>query len=132
MKVKQYIYAAVLALVITGFGCLGLKASNWSGVRKTLPSRVQISYPLCPPDTNPPVLPQPDINPLNPGSSNPFFLNNPPGIGQSIIYDPETNTLIRLYADVRKLQIRENKRNTATDSGNKRQTIRRPARDDWF
>lgn len=92
MKVKQYIYAAVLALVITGFGCLGLKASNWSGVRKTLPSRVQISYPLCPPDTNPPVLPQPDINPLNPGSSNPFFLNNPPGIGQSIIYDPETNT----------------------------------------
>ena len=92
MKVKHYIYATILALIITSFGCLSLKASSWSGVRKTLPSRVQISYPLCPPDTNPPVLPQPDINPLNSGSSNPFFLNNPPGIGQSIIYDPETNT----------------------------------------
>ena len=92
MKIKHYIYAAFLALIITTLGCLSLKASNRFGVRKTLPTRVQLAYPLCPPDTNPPVLPQPDINPLNPGTNNPFFLNNPPGIGQSIIYNPETNT----------------------------------------
>ena len=92
MKVKHYIYAVFLALIIIGFGCLNLKASNGLVVRKALPTRVQLSYPICPPDTNPPVLPQPDINPLSPGTNNPFFLNNPPGIGQSIIYDPETNT----------------------------------------
>jgi cell surface protein SprA len=92
LKIKHYIYAAFLALAITSLGCLNLKASNGFGVHKTLPTRVQLSYPLCPPDTNPPVLPQPDINPLSPGTNNPFFLNDPPGIGQSIIYDPETNT----------------------------------------
>ena len=75
-----------------GFGHFGLKAAHSPFVRKALPARVQLSYPLCPPDTNPPTLPQPDINPLAPNPNNPFFLNNPPGIGQSIIYDPETNT----------------------------------------
>ena len=69
-----------------GFGHFGLKAAHSPFVRKALPARVQLSYPLCPPDTNPPTLPQPDINPLAPNPNNPFFLNNPPGIGQSIIY----------------------------------------------
>lgn len=92
MKGKHYIIAVVTALIITGFGYSNLKAARWSGVRKALPEKVQLSFPLCPPDTNPPVLPQPDINPLSPGNNNPFYLNNPPGIGQSVIYDPETNT----------------------------------------
>lgn len=92
MKVRHYIHAVIIALLLVGFGHLGLKAANGPFVRKTLPTRVELSYPICPPDTNPPVLPQPDINPLAPNPSNPFYLNNPPGIGQSIIYDPETNT----------------------------------------
>jgi len=92
LKVRHYIHAVIIALLLVGFGHLGLKAANGPFVRKTLPTRVELSYPICPPDTNPPVLPQPDINPLAPNPSNPFYLNNPPGIGQSIIYDPETNT----------------------------------------
>ncbi|MBR5920352.1 MAG: cell surface protein SprA [Bacteroidales bacterium] len=92
MKVRQYIHAVIIAFLIVGFGHFGLKAAHSPFVRKALPARVQLSYPLCPPDTNPPTLPQPDINPLAPNPNNPFFLNNPPGIGQSIIYDPETNT----------------------------------------
>lgn len=77
---------------MVGFGHFSLEAANGLSHKRTLPTKVQLSYPIFPPDTNPPVLPQPDINPLTPGSNNPFFLNNPPGIGQSIIYDPETNT----------------------------------------
>ena len=92
MKVKHYIYAIVVALTISGFGHLRLEAANGLSSNKTMPTGVYLSYPLCPPDTNPPVLPQPDNNPLNPGSNNPFFLNNPPGVGPTIIYDPETNT----------------------------------------
>ena len=92
MKVKHYIYAIVVALTISGFGHLRLEAANGLSFNKTMPTGVYLSYPLCPPDTNPPVLPQPDNNPLNPGSNNPFFLNNPPGVGPTIIYDPETNT----------------------------------------
>ena len=92
MKVRHYIYAVIIALLTVGFGHLDLKAGNGPFVRKTLPTKVQLSYPICPPDTNPPILPQPDNNPLNPNPNNPFYLNNPPGIGPSIIYDPETNT----------------------------------------
>lgn len=92
MKVKHYIHAVILMLCMVGFGHFSLEAANGLSHKRTLPTKVQLSYPICPPDTNPPVLPQPDINPLTPGSNNPFFLNNPPGIGQSIIYDPETNT----------------------------------------
>jgi len=92
LKVRQYIHAVVIAFFIIGFGLEGLHAAKSPFVRKTLPSSVRLSYPICPPDTNPPALPQPDINPLNPNPNNPFYLNNPPGIGQSIIYDPETNT----------------------------------------
>ena len=92
MKVRHYIHAVIVALLLVGFGHLGLKAANGPFVRKTLPTRVELSYPICPPDTTPPTLPQPDINPLTPDPNNPFYLNNPPGIGQSIIYDPETNT----------------------------------------
>lgn len=92
MKVKHYIHAVIIALCIVGFGHVSAKAANGLSPRRVLPTRVQLSYPIFPADTNPPVLPQPTLNPLEPGSSNPFFLNNPPGIGQSIIYDPETNT----------------------------------------
>lgn len=48
--------------------------------------------PLTPPDTNPPIVPQPDNNPLNNGFTSPFSLHNPPGIGTVVTYDPETNT----------------------------------------
>ena len=92
MKVKQYIRAAISAFLVIGLGHLSLQAANWLGFHETLPVRVQTSYPICPPDTNPPTLPQPDINPLNPPSNNPFYLQNPPGVGPSIIYDPITNT----------------------------------------
>ena len=92
MKVKQYIRAAISAFLMIGLGHLSLQAANWLGFHETLPVRVQTSYPICPPDTNPPTLPQPDINPLNPPSNNPFYLQNPPGVGPSIIYDPITNT----------------------------------------
>ncbi len=92
MKVKHYIYAVIFALSIFGFGHSSLEAAGGLSLSRTMPAGVYLSYPLCPPDTNPPVLPQPDNNPLNPGSNNPFFLNNPPGVGPTIIYDPETNT----------------------------------------
>ena len=92
MKVKHHILVVILAFLVAGFGCKSLQAAEDPGVRKEMPTRVHLPYPLCPPDTNPPTLPQPDNNPLSPPVSNPFFLQNPPGIGQSIIYDPITNT----------------------------------------
>ena len=45
-----------------------------------------------PPDTDPPLVPQPDNNPLNQSFTSPFSLHNPPGIGTVINYDPNTNT----------------------------------------
>ena len=112
MKVRQYINAVFIALFIAVFGLLSLKAANvwiFSDSRSANESKNEpvnesndetaaanysesVSEPICPPDTNPPALPQPDINPLNPNPNNPFYLNNPPGVGQSIIYDPITNT----------------------------------------
>ena len=112
MKVRHYIYAVFIALFIAVFGLLSLKAANvwiFSDSRslnesknepaietKEEPKAVKysesVSEPVCPPDTNPPTLPQPDINPLSPNPNNPFYLNNPPGVGQNIIYDPITNT----------------------------------------
>ena len=92
MKVRQYIHAVIIAFLFVGFGHLSLLAASRFGMHKNLPARVQLSYPIFPPDTNPPTLPQPDNNPLNPPSNNPFYLQNPPGIGPSIIYDPITNT----------------------------------------
>lgn len=45
-----------------------------------------------PPDTDPPLVPKPDNNPLNQSFTSPFSLQNPPGIGTVINYDPNTNT----------------------------------------
>ncbi len=92
MEIRQYIRAVIVAFLIIGFGHLSLYAANSVGVHKTFYAGVGSLYPICPPDTNPPTLPQPDNNPLNPPSNNPFYLQNPPGIGPSIIYDPITNT----------------------------------------
>lgn len=47
---------------------------------------------LMPPDTDPPLVPQPDNNPLNQPFTSPFSLHNPPGVGPVIEYDPNTNT----------------------------------------
>ena len=47
---------------------------------------------LMPPDTDPPLVPKPDNNPLNRTFTSPFSLHNPPGIGTVINYDPNTNT----------------------------------------
>lgn len=92
MEIKNYRY--ILAFVIILLGCGGVFASavNHSGNRKALPKRVELSYPIFPPDTTVPGVPKTEINPLNPDPTNPFYLKNPPGIGQSIIYDPVTNT----------------------------------------
>ena len=49
--------------------------------------------PLTPPDSNEESgVPQPDNNPLNNQQYSPFYLQNPPGIGTVIQYNPETNT----------------------------------------
>ena len=48
--------------------------------------------PLTPPDTNPPIVPQPNNNPLQNNFTSPFSLHNPPGVGTVIQYDPNTNT----------------------------------------
>ncbi|MBR4135091.1 MAG: cell surface protein SprA [Bacteroidales bacterium] len=50
--------------------------------------------PLTPPDSDDkePVVPQPDNNPLNNQHYSPFYLQDPPGIGTVIQYNPETNT----------------------------------------
>lgn len=54
---------------------------------------IEVLRSITPPDTNPPVLPQPDNNPLNGGTYNsPFFLKDPPGVGTNVEYDPNTNT----------------------------------------
>lgn len=47
---------------------------------------------LMPPDTDPPLVPQPDNNPLSQPFTSPFSLHNPPGVGTVIEYDPNTNT----------------------------------------
>lgn len=47
---------------------------------------------LMPPDTDPPKVPQPDNNPLSTPFTSPFSLQNPPGIGTVINYDPNTNS----------------------------------------
>lgn len=47
---------------------------------------------IMPPDTDPPLVPKPDNNPLNQSFTSPFSLHNPPGIGTQIEYDPTTNT----------------------------------------
>lgn len=48
---------------------------------------------LTPPDSNEESgVPQPDNNPLNNQHYSPFYLQNPPGIGTVIQYNPETNT----------------------------------------
>ena len=113
MKVRHYyIYTFIVVILLTGIGLLSSQAANgWMfsdtrSVKKTVNEPVgdtkeepaapylaePAPEPVCPPDTNPPTLPQPDINPLNPNPNNPFYLNNPPGVGPSIIYDPITNT----------------------------------------
>ena len=49
--------------------------------------------PITPPDSNEESgVPQPDNNPLNNPHYSPFYLQNPPGIGTVIQYNPETNT----------------------------------------
>ena len=92
MKVKHHILYIVLAFILGGFVFARLYAANGTVERLAIPIKVALANPICPPDTNPPVLPQPDINPLAPDPDNPFFLRNPQGVGQSIIYDPTTNT----------------------------------------
>lgn len=48
---------------------------------------------LTPPDSNEESgVPQPDNNPLNNQHYSPFYLQDPPGIGTVIQYNPETNT----------------------------------------
>ncbi len=49
---------------------------------------------LTPPDSNDEDsdVPQPDNNPLNNQHTSPFYLQDPPGIGTVIQYNPETNT----------------------------------------
>jgi len=92
LKVKHHILYIVLAFILSGFVFARLYAANRSDERIAIPAKVALADPICPPDTNPPVLPQPEINPLAPNPNNPFFLQTPQGIGQSIIYDPITNT----------------------------------------
>lgn len=93
---KTYIYlflVAVLACLICPKG----QAKDVS-LPKTNPSEVY-EWPvnIFPPDTTPPDsnrtnLPQPDNNPLNNSYHSPFWLQDPPGFGTNVEYDPTTNT----------------------------------------
>ena len=47
---------------------------------------------VFPPDTNPPGTVPGTVNPLDNSYHSPFWLQNPPGIGTQVQYDPETNT----------------------------------------
>ena len=47
---------------------------------------------IFPPDTNPPGTVPGTVNPLDNSYQSPFWLQNPPGVGTQIQYDPETNT----------------------------------------
>ena len=47
---------------------------------------------IFPPDTNPPGTVPGTVNPLDNSYHSPFWLQNPPGVGTQIQYDPETNT----------------------------------------
>ena len=99
MKVRHhYIFTVIVAILICGIGLLsshpagGWVFSDSRSVKEPASEPVSetkdepvAAYeataapePVCPPDTNPPTLPQPDINPLNPNPNNPFYLNNPP------------------------------------------------------
>lgn len=91
MKIRHYRYIFAFLAIMSGFWVV-VQAAATVPVRRALPTRVELSYPVFPPDSTLPGVPNPDINPLNPDPANPFFLKNPPGIGQSIIYDPVTNT----------------------------------------
>jgi len=80
-------------LLTVCFCCWQLSASAHITEARPESREVEIVRMITPPDTNPPVLPQPDNNPLNGGTYNsPFFLKDPPGLGTNVEYDPETNT----------------------------------------
>lgn len=89
---KTQIYYFLIALFV---GLIWMKgyAEN-SSLPITVPSDYFVRpNDVFPPDTNPKTnVPQPDNNPLNNSYHSPFWLQNPPGIGTVIQYDPETNT----------------------------------------
>ncbi len=92
--IKKYLFLAAAFVCLL---CLQVQAENRSLPTKTPSSVFVLPYNIFPPDTNNPdstkhVLPQPDNNPLNDSYQSPFWLQDPPGFGTQIEYDPETNT----------------------------------------
>ncbi len=89
-KTKNIIYGIVIAVVLCVVGTCA-HATAVIG-RMSMPVYSWPSGNLMPPDTDPPLVPQPDNNPLNRPFTSPFSLQNPPGVGTVIEYDPNTNT----------------------------------------
>ncbi|MCR4680133.1 MAG: cell surface protein SprA [Bacteroidales bacterium] len=78
-----------VALCITG---LCAQAATTTIERQPMANYSCPDVNLMPPDTDPPKVPQPDNNPLSTPFTSPFSLQNPPGIGTVINYDPNTNS----------------------------------------
>lgn len=88
---KKQIHIVLIALLL-GLFCIPTPTLATKLPVTTPADFVVLPLNLTPPDTNPPVVPQPNNNPLNNSFTSPFSLQNPSGIGTVITYDPETNT----------------------------------------
>ncbi|MEG1556111.1 MAG: cell surface protein SprA, partial [Bacteroidales bacterium] len=100
-KTKYYIFSAVIVLTLYSV-VWAVPAPKGSSIlydryfdsATTSESEKTTDVLTFPPDTGNKVdVPQPNTNPLDEsGKDSPFTLQNPPGVGTTIEYDPETNT----------------------------------------
>ena len=89
-KIKHFIYILVIVMAWCVAGMQTLSAAVYHAM--PMPDYSWPDANLMPPDTDPPLVPQPDNNPLSQPFTSPFSLHNPPGVGTVIEYDPNTNT----------------------------------------
>ena len=86
IKKKIHIVVALLSFVM----CLCLQRGELCAMPERVATLSEVG--IFPPDTNPPGTVPGTVNPLDNSYQSPFWLQNPPGVGTQIQYDPETNT----------------------------------------
>ena len=86
IKKKIHIVVALLSFVM----CLCLQRGELCAMHERVATLSEVG--IFPPDTNPPGTVPGTVNPLDNSYQSPFWLQNPPGVGTQIQYDPETNT----------------------------------------
>ena len=92
LKATRHTIYIIYIMVLMGLCRLTVQADILPRAMSGTTVFSECPVPLTPPDTNPPIVPQPNNNPLQNNFTSPFSLHNPPGVGTVIQYDPETNT----------------------------------------